>query len=118
MENKFLVRNIALVVIIILAYYYFMHDKDHSIEKEALDIELIITLFLAIIYTFTHDNPLWKQFYWIWRIVIALTLVAYLFKVVDRRKAGWESTAVGTLALLFVIGGKGLLGGSGSTARL
>lgn len=118
MEHKFLVRNIALVIIMFLAYYYFIHDKDQSIEKEALDIELMMTLFLAVIYTFTYDNPLWKQFYWIWRIIIALTLVAYLFKVVNRRKPGWESTSVGILALLFVIGGKGLLGGFGSTTRL
>ena len=102
METKFIIRNIALILVIIGLFYYFKTTKDDSVEQELLDAELIILLVLSILYTFTHESPLWKQYSWIWRTIFTLTLVAYLIRIVVDQKRGWWNKAVSTMVLIFI----------------
>lgn len=108
MEAKFIIRNVVLILLIIGTFYYLKTTKENSPEKEALDVELIITLLLAIIYTFTYGSSLWKQYYWIWRAVLAITLLAYLIRVVTEQRKGWWHTATWVAILIFILSAKSI----------
>lgn len=108
MEAKFIIRNIVLILLIIGTFYYLKTTKDNSVEKEALDIELIITLILAIIYSFTYGSPVWKQYYWIWRAVLSITLLFYLVRVVTEQRKGWWHTATWVAILIFILSAKSI----------
>ena len=84
MDNKTIFRTIFRILIIIASIFYLLHTKnrDHSIEKEALDIELVLVLILGIIYMFTSESPLWRRYGWIWKLVIGITLFAYLIRII------------------------------------
>lgn len=108
MESKHIIRTIVLILVIIATIYYLKTTKEDNVEKEALDAELVITLILAIIYGFTYNSHLWKQYYWIWRTVLALTLVSYLIRVVVEQKRGWWNTATWIVILIFIMTAKAI----------
>jgi Ca2+/Na+ antiporter len=106
MENKFIIRNIILALVIIGVVYYIKENKDNSIEAEAIDVELVILLLLSILYSFTSDSLLWKKYSWIWQIIFILTLIAYLIRIILDKKHGWWNKTISIMVLIIVLSTK------------
>ena len=75
-----LIRNIAMVIIIIIALTFMRFKKDdipeQTIQKSTL---WFILLFLGILYPFTYKSIFWKKYQWTWRLLLLISSVIYLY---------------------------------------
>lgn len=75
-------------------------QKDRTTLDIAIDVEILITLLLTLAYTFTNESPFWRQYYWIWQIVLLATVAIYLVRMLVTRPRGWENKATSAAILL------------------
>lgn len=99
-------RLVIIAVITVVLAWYIHSQKDPSKPQLIVDVELLITLALTILYTFTSGSPLWNKYYWIWRTIIILTLVGYLIRLLMTRPSGWEDKATSAVIFILILGMK------------
>ena len=76
---KFLIRNIALIIIIILAFRLVKLRKTDIVEETIFKSFIWVGILLAIIYTFTHKSDIWRKYIWIYRLGLIIASIIYLY---------------------------------------
>lgn len=74
-----LIRNIAMVIIIIIALNTIRFKKDDIPEQTIQKSTLWFVLFLGILYPFTYKSIFWKKYQWTWRLLLLISSVIYLY---------------------------------------
>ena len=103
MNHILVIRLIIFVLISVALFYYIYLDKDPSTMDYVIDVELFITLILALLYAFTYDNSFWYNYYWIWRVVILLTMLIYIVRLIVTRPIGWENRATTAFIVVLIL---------------
>lgn len=101
---KFIIRNIVLIIIIILAIILLKFRKTDIVEETIFKSFIWVGILLAIIYTFTHKSALWRKYIWIYRLGLIIASIIYLYGLFTNPKKytprGWRYRVRSIISLL------------------